>query len=245
METLWLNSRYKVTLFFLVAVTLSTLSFNLKAEESLVALKPYHISYNVIHDNDKVGTASRTLTQLTNGQWQLAMQSDISYYFLSDERQEISRFEVVGKQIFPLIYKRHSETSLRSDRTLLQNFDWDNHVEHGSFKDDQWTQPLKIGYLDQLTQLTLIREYLLTQKPLPAIDISYRGTIRHHEFQVIGQETLETKKGPVETAKIQLKETSRDRQTNIWFAIEHEMLPLQIQRIKEGEEQAKIIASDW
>ncbi len=215
------------------------------AETSLTALKPYSIQYKVVHDGDEVGTASRKLTELTNGQWQIAMESDISYYFLSDERKESSRFEVQDGQVFPIVYQRLAETSLRSDRNIVQNFDWDNMIEQGSYQGDQWTQPLKPGYLDQLTQMLLIREHLLTQKPIPAIDISYRGSIRHHEFKVLGQETIQTDKGPVETAKVQLNETKRERQTNFWFALEHDMLPMQVQRIKEGEEQAKLIAVDW
>ena len=85
----------------------------------------------------------------------------------------------------------------------------------------------------------------MTQKPVPAIDISYRGSIRHHEFKVIGQEVIKTGKGDVMTAKVQLNEKKRDRQTNFWFSLEDNMLPLQVQRIKEGEEQAKLVAQDW
>lgn len=228
----------------MTALSLTTLSVA-HAEESLSALKPYTINYQVIHDGDDMGTASRQLVELSNGQWQVSMESDISYYFLSDKRQETSRFEVVDGLIRPLIYQRHSETSMRSDTTLLQNFDWDTNLEHGTFKGDTWTQPLKPGYLDQLTQITLIREHLMNQVPVPAIDISYRGTIRHHRFKVLGQETLQTDKGPIKTAKVQLDEDKRERQTNFWFALEHEMIPVKIQRIKEGEEQAKLIATDW
>ncbi len=230
-------------LFFVIALFISPLG---QAEDTTSALAPYSIKYQVIHDGDDVGTASRQLTQLSNGQWQISMQSDISYYFLSDKRQETSRFALnENGQILPLVYQRNSETSLRSDTTLLQNFDWDNLIEQGSYKDDQWTQPLKLGYLDQLTQITLVREHLMTQKPVPAIDISYRGSIRHHEFKVIGQEVIKTGKGDVMTAKVQLNEKKRDRQTNFWFSLEDNMLPLQVQRIKEGEEQAKLVAQDW
>ena len=230
-------------LFFVIALFISPLG---QAEDTTSALAPYSIKYQVIHDDDDVGTASRQLTQLSNGQWQISMQSDISYYFLSDKRQETSRFALNDDgQILPLVYQRNSETSLRSDTTLLQNFDWDNLIEQGSYKDDQWTQPLKLGYLDQLTQITLVREHLMTQKPVPAIAISYRGSIRPHEFKVIGQEGIKTGKGDVMTAKVQLNEKKRDRQTNFWFSLEDDMLPLQVQRIKEGEEQAKLVAQDW
>lgn len=250
----WTASRFNKALLLssltlLVAATLLTSTAanaeNTSEKSVLSALKPYSIQYKVIHDDDDVGTASRQLTQLSNGQWQIAMESDISYYFLSDKRQETSRFAVDDEQILPLVYQRLSETSLRSDTTLLQNFDWDNLIEQGSYKGDQWDQPLKVGYLDQLTQITWVREHLLTQRPIPAIDISYRGSIRHHEFKVLGQETITTGKGDVKTAKVQLNETKRDRQTNFWFALEHNMLPVQVQRIKEGEEQAKLIATDW
>lgn len=237
----------RYNLLFVVALIIAALlpTRSQAAETSLTALKPYSIQYKVVHEGDEVGTASRKLTELSNGQWQIAMESDISYYFLSDERKESSRFEVKDNQVFPLVYQRLAETSLRSDRNIVQNFDWDNMIEQGSYQDDQWTQPLKPGYLDQLTQTLLVREHLLTQKPIPAIDISYRGSIRHHEFKVLGEETIQTGKGPVKTAKVQLNETERERQTNFWFALEHDMLPMQVQRIKEGEEQAKLIAIDW
>ena len=243
----WMANLYNLLLLSITALMLTVSAASKAADmpQQFKALKPYSIKYQVMHDGDDVGTAYRQLSQLSNGQWQLAMESDISYYFLSDKRQETSRFAVYDQQILPLVYQRNSETSLRSDTTLLQNFDWNNKVEHGSYKNDTWTQPLKVGYLDQLTQVTLIREHLLSQKPIPAIDISYRGTIRHHEFKVLGQEILQTPKGPVETAKVQLNEGERDRQTNFWFALEHEMLPIQVQRIKDGEEQAKLIATDW
>ncbi|GAA4364868.1 hypothetical protein GCM10023151_21510 [Kangiella marina] len=214
-------------------------------EQQFSALKPYSITYEVLHEGDDVGTASRQLTQLSNGQWQISMESDISYYFLSDKRRETSRFMIDAEHILPLVYQRLSETSLRSDTTLLQNFDWSNLTEQGSYKDAKWTQPLKIGYLDQLTQVTMIREHLMTQKPIPPIDISYRGSIRHHEFKVIGEEIIKTGKGDIRTAKVQLNEKDRDRKTNFWFALEDNMLPVQVQRIKEGEEQAKLVAQDW
>ncbi|WP_071890147.1 DUF3108 domain-containing protein [Kangiella sediminilitoris] len=237
----------RFSLFALIAGIVATLTTtSAKATDTtLTALKPYSIKYKVVHDGDDVGTAYRKLTELSNGQWQIAMSSDISYYFLSDERKETSRFEVKGNQVLPLVYQRLAETSLRSDRNIVQNFDWDNMIEQGTYQDDKWTQALQPGYLDQLTQMLIIREHLLTQKPIPAIDISYRGSIRHHEFKVLGQEVIQTGKGPVETAKVQLNESKRDRQTNFWFSLEHNMLPMQVQRIKEGEEQAKLIAVDW
>lgn len=254
-KPIWTRSLYKACILPIVGLLLLLANSSQASDEplievkstpqNLVALAPYSIQYDVIHDGDDVGTASRKLIQLSNGQWQLAMKSDISYYFLSDKRQETSRFTVENKQILPLVYQRHSKTSMRSDSTLMQNFDWANKIEHGSYKKKEWSQPLKAGYLDQLTQLTLVREHLLTQRPIPAIDISYRGSVRHHEFKVLGQETLNTKKGPIKTAKVQLKETQRERQTNFWFALEHNMIPVQIQRIKEGEEQAKLVATDW
>jgi len=249
-KPIWMESPFNNRFYSLSSLLLFVIALLIapsgQAQESPSALIPYSIKYQVIHDDDDVGTASRQLTQLSNGQWQISMESDISYYFLSDKRQETSRFALdEDGQILPLVYQRNSETSLRSDTTLLQNFDWDNLIEQGSYKDDQWTQPLKLGYLDQLTQITLVREHLLTQKPVPAIDISYRGSIRHHEFKVIGQEVIKTGKGDVMTAKVQLNEKKRDRQTNFWFALEHNMLPVQVQRIKEGEEQAKLIATDW
>lgn len=208
-------------------------------------LSPYTIQYDVIHDDDKVGSASRSLEQLSNGQWQISMQSKIKYYFLKDKRQETSRFEVVDNIIRPLHYQRLADTSLKSDTTLIQQFDWQNGLEQGSYKDKKWSNPISIGLLDQLTQLLAVRDQLLSQQALKPIDISYRGGVRHHEFKVIGQETLKTAEGDIETAIVQLDEKGRERQTNFWFALNDNMLPLQIQRIKEGKEEAKLIATDW
>ncbi|WP_456152084.1 DUF3108 domain-containing protein [Kangiella koreensis] len=212
---------------------------------SLRAVKPYSIQYKVMHDGDKVGTATRKLEQLSNGQWQSSMESDISYYLLSDERRETSRFEIVDEIIRPLHYQSLADTSFRSDRILIQKFDWDAMREQGSYEGKKWNMQLQEGLLDPLTEVLAVRETLLAQKPLQAIDISYRGGIRHHEFKVVGEETLKLKSGDIRTAKLQLIEKNGTRITNFWFAIDHEMLLVQIQRIKDGEEEAKLVATSW
>ena len=208
------------------------------------AMQPYSIEYDVIAKGDKVGTASQKLEQLTNGQWQIAMQSKIKYYFFKDKRQETSRFELVEGQIYPIQYQRIADSSFK-DSNLLQQFDWQTGHETGSYKDKKWTIELIEGSLDQLTQLIAIREQLMAQKPLKSITISYRGSSRVNEFKVVGQETLKTDIGEIESAKVQLIEKGGKRQTNYWFALENNMLPVQIQRIKEGKEQAKLVINKW
>jgi hypothetical protein len=246
-----------VTTFFsgaLLFILINVFSSTVVAEESapaeqestaLKAVKPYIIKYKVMHDGDKLGTATRKLEQLSNGQWQASMESDISYYLLSDERRETSRFEVFNGFIRPLNYQSLADTSFRSDRTLIQKFDWKAMREQGSYEDRKWNMQLKEGLLDPLTEVLAVRENLMAQKPLQPIDISYRGEIRHHEFKVMGEEVLKTKQGEVRTAKLQLVEKNGTRITNFWFAIDHEMLLVQIQRIKDGEEEAKLVATSW
>lgn len=242
---------FSSALLFILFILFSTTGF---AEESaqtekegiaLKAVKPYSIKYDVMHDGDKLGNAARKLDQLSNGQWQASMESDISYYLLSDERRETSRFEVMGEIIRPLHYQSLADTSFRSDRILIQKFDWDAMREQGSYEDKKWNMQLKTGLLDPLTEVLAVRENLMAQKPLQPIDISYRGQIRHHEFKVMGEETLNTKQGELRTAKLQLVEKNGARITNFWFAIDHEMLLVQIQRIKDGEEEAKLVATSW
>lgn len=183
------------------------------------ALQPYSIEYDVIADGDKLGTASRQLEQLSNGQWQIAMQSQIRYYLLKDERQETSRFEVIDDQIFPVQYRRIADSSFK-DSSLIQQFDWANQHETGSYKKDKWDIELPDGALDQLTQLLMIRRQLLSQSPLEPITISYRGSIRTQNFKVVGEETLDLAMGKIKTAKIQLDEKGGKRQTNFWLALE-------------------------
>ncbi|WP_195758323.1 DUF3108 domain-containing protein [Kangiella sp. HZ709] len=209
-----------------------------------LAMQPYNIEYDVIAKGDKVGNASQSLVQLNNGQWQIAMQSKIKYYFFKDKRQETSRFDFIDGKIFPVQYQRLADSSFK-DSNLLQQFDWQTGHETGSYKDKNWELVLQDGVLDQLTQLISLRSQLMAQKPLKPIVISYRGGLRTHQFQVIGQETLKTKIGDIETAKIQLNEKGGKRQTNYWFALEKSMLPVQIQRIKEGKEEAKLVISKW
>lgn len=198
-----------------------------------------------MHDGDKLGTAKRKLELLSNGQWQASMESKIRYYLLSDKRRETSRFEVIDGIIRPLHYQSMADTSFRSDRILIQKFDWDAMREQGSYEDRKWDMQLTEGLLDPLTEVLAVRENLMAQKPLQPIDISYRGGVRHHEFKVMGEETLKTKQGDIRTAKLQLVEKDGTRITNFWFAIEHEMLLVQIQRIKDGEEEAKLVATNW
>lgn len=214
-------------------------------DTQLKAVKAYSVQYDVIHDGDKLGTAKRKLELLSNGQWQASMESKIRYYLLSDKRRETSRFEVIDGIIRPLHYQSMADTSFRSDRILIQKFDWDAMREQGSYEDRKWDMQLTEGLLDPLTEILAVRENLMAQKPLQPVDISYRGGVRHHEFKVMGEETLKTKQGDIRTAKLQLVEKDGTRITNFWFAIEHEMLLVQIQRIKDGEEEAKLVATNW
>ncbi len=208
-------------------------------------LQPYKIEYDVIaKGDDKVGSASRSLELLSNGQWQLAMQSKIKYFFFKDKRQETSRFEVIDHQIYPIQYQRLADSSFK-DSNLIQQFDWSTGHETGSFKKQNWNIELPNGALDQLTQLLAVRGQLLMQKPLVPVQISYRGGIRIHDFKVVGEEVLETPMGKIKTAKIQLDEKARKRQTNFWLAIDNNMLPVQIQRIKKGKEEARLVATKW
>ncbi len=208
------------------------------------AMQPYSIEYDVIAKGDKVGTASQSLEQLTNGQWQIAMQSKIKYYFFKDKRQETSRFDLIDDQIFPIQYQRVADSSFK-DSNLLQQFDWQSGHETGSYKDQKWTIELADGSLDQLTQLIALRTQLMSQKPLKPIIISYRGSSRVNNFKVVGQETIKTPLGEINTAKIQLDEKGGKRQTNYWFALDKQMLPVQIQRIKKGKEEARLVISKW
>lgn len=246
-----LTTLFTSTLFFFFISFFSAATFaeqsasREQATTALKAVKPYTIKYDVMHDGDKLGTAKRTLEQLSNGQWQALMESDISYYLLSDERRETSRFEIVDEIIRPLHYQSFADTSFRSDKTLIQKFDWNAMREQGSYEGKKWNMQLKKGLLDPLTEVLAVRENLMAQKPLQPIDISYRGQVRHHEFKVVGEETLKTKQGEIQTAKLQLVEKNGTRVTNFWFAIEHDMLLVQIQRIKDGEEEAKLVATSW
>lgn len=247
---LGLNTFSAVFLFLITSIFATTAfaeeSFPTKSQKiTLKAVKPYTIKYDVLHDGDKLGSATRSLEQLSNGQWQASMESKIRYYLLSDKRRETSRFEVVDGVIRPLHYQSLADTSFRSDRTLIQKFDWKAMREQGSYEGKKWDMQLKEGLLDPLTEVLAVRENLMAQKPLQEIDISYRGEIRHHEFEVLGEETLKTKQGDIRTAKLKLVEKDGKRVTNFWFALEHEMLLVQIQRIKDGEEEAKLVATSW
>lgn len=245
-----LSALFSGALLFLLISLFSTTSLANEApaepqQIELKAVKPYSIQYDVIHDGDKLGTAKRTLELLSNGQWQSSMESKIRYYLLSDKRRETSRFEVVDGIIRPVHYQSLADTSFRSDRTLIQKFDWKAMREQGSYEGKKWDMQLQDGLLDPLTEVLAVRENLMAQKPLQPIDISYRGGIRHHEFKVMGEETLSLKQGKIRTAKLQLVEKDGTRITNFWFAINHDMLLVQIQRIKDGEEEAKLVASNW
>lgn len=207
-------------------------------------LTPYSLEYTVIAKDDEVGTASRKLEPLTNGQWQLSMQSEVEYYIFNAKQTATSRFDVINDAIKPAQYKRISETSFK-DNTLIQQFNWQNGFEQGSSKGNAWKIKLPENALDQLSQVLSIRTQLLKQKPLEPITISYRGGIRKNNFKVIGQETLNLPVGEVKTAIVQLEEKGRNRKTTYWFALENNMLPVQIQRIKKGKEEARLVLKTW
>ncbi len=218
-------------------LALPLLSFATTTDTDESTLTPFHAVYTAYKWGDDVGTAEMTLKKLGPTQYSLEYSSQVSKFFLSDERYEHSIFSVEDGELVPDEYY-YSRSGTGPDKNMTVSFKDDEPPT--IVVDKTESLPWK-GELDnQIYRIELPRQ-LAAGKETSSFDfINYRGEQRHYGVKVLGKETLTLPYGKLDTIKVKLVRDSNKRETYIWFAPELDHNLVRLQQFKEGDEQGDI-----
>jgi hypothetical protein len=166
----------------------------------------------------------RELTNTKPGEFKLT--SSAKSFFATIE--ESTSFQWSENSLVPLEY-HYSRRGVGKNRRTSLSFDWDAQLLSAE-EAEPWEMALVHGTLDKLLYQLKLRTDLESahkaEQPWPELsyDIADDGRLKHYEFEVIGEEALETPIGTINTIKTTRVNNKKDRKTIFWLAPEYEFL---------------------
>lgn len=230
----------------LLSLCCSPLSYAQQINQQEYILAPFESQFVASRQGKPVGYARLIFTQLPNKLWQLEYESKVSKYFLTDKRNEITRYLELNdssKQYLPLspisyIYKR---TGTGPDKGLSITFDHENNQYLTSKPvDNEVKFPLNLHIDNQLFRIDVPYQLSQGNTEFNYQFINYRGQTRAYDMQVITSETLDLPIGTLDTIKVAIQRTSSSRQTYAWFAPSLNYQLVRLQQFKDDKEQGDI-----
>ena len=198
--------------------------------------------YAVASNGHEMGVMTRTVTY-TGGE-EFLFQSEIKathglYALLRVSVLETSRWRLEGSAVQPLDYD--FRLSGPRKRESHARFDWTRNVIGVVHKQKASEFPATAGMLDKLLyQLVLMRD-LAEGNPLEYTVVD--GTkIRHYPIERLGEETLATPLGPLQTVKLHYHKPGSERSTTLWCAASLNYLPVKLDHIED--EHVRISGDD-
>ncbi len=196
------------------------------------------------NDGMKLGEVKRKTTIEKNGAMTFESYSKttgLAALFIKDKITERTTFTLNGNTIQPLNYLYDRSGGKRSRNARL-NFDWTTKSVTNAINNEAWKMKIAAGTQDKLSyqlQLMLDLQAGLTTFEYPVAD---GGTLKQYRFTLLGEETLKTPMGEIETVQLK-RERAADskRKTTIWFARSLYYLPVKIKQGKSDDEFVTLV----
>ncbi|MBU2976782.1 DUF3108 domain-containing protein [Alteromonas sp. C1M14] len=228
-------------LVFAVLILLSGQTAAQNVDDSLL-LTPFEATYTAFKWDDDVGTVKIRLEPLSVSQYSLTYSSEVSKFFLSDERFEHSIFHVKNGAIVPDTYY-YKRTGTGPDKQLELKFvsEPEKRIEVADAADLPWN-----GETDnQLYRLDLAHRLANGETKLAYNFVNYRGEFKHYGIEIVGKENLALPYGNVDAIKVKLIRDNNTRQTYAWFAPSLSYTLVRLQQFKDDSEQGDIQLSSY
>ncbi|MBD3657451.1 MULTISPECIES: DUF3108 domain-containing protein [Marinobacter] len=182
-----------------------------------VPLTPLRASYSASFDKgiSLSGSATRTLSARNDGTWFYEFQVTS---FLADINESlVLRWE--NGQVIPLTYRYDLSGFFVPTRKRALDFDWDEGVVTGYFRDKKVRIELKEGALDPLGFQLQLHQDIKAGKTEMHYSVIDRNGYDEDRFAIIGEEQLETASGRIRTVKAEkVRDAGSKRETLMWFA---------------------------
>ena len=180
-------------------------------------------------------TAKRTYQPQGKG-WSLRFEAES--WFASVVEQ--SRFswnangQVISDQYF---YKREV---LGRDRVNSATFDHDTGWVDSRREDRSYRLPLKQSLLDKQNYQIQLRHDLINNISPLVYDVLDGKRIKQYRFRRLGNETISTPLGPLETVKVERVREDSERETRLWFATQWNHMVVKLVQIDEDDQRFQI-----
>ena len=201
------------------------------ASSADVSLKPYTAEYTTTARGMSVNL-KRELKQDGKGHYTLTNGGKI----LVVGFHEVSVFSLEGASIKPRSYI-YQGTGLINRRREV-HFTEGSETIRSLYKDKWYELPYTPGTLDRMSQQEQLRLTLLND-PTPKEDVSVRiadgRKVKDYTLVYVGEETLQTPIGPVETLHFKRNHDEPDRKSDTWVAPGWDYLMVKTVHVEDGK----------
>lgn len=211
-------------------ILLSLFSGLCLAETKEPALIPYHLVYDATIKGMDI-QAERYLER-EGDSYKLVSKADTLLASITEQGTfDIdSAGNILGQQY---TYERNI-FGIKKNESLT--YDRSAGVANYQKKKKQRQVKLDSNYLDKLTyQIQLQRDLIKGTTPLQ-YQVIDGGKIKQYNFEIMGEEIVDTALGPINAVKVHRIREDSDRETYLWFAPEMNYLLVQIWQNEDGDD---------
>jgi hypothetical protein len=199
--------------------------------------RSFEASYTLSAQGMDVARSHWSLRSNEDGTFQYTTRSEsigLAKLLRDQQVEEHSRFVLHRGQVRPLEY-RYARTG-RKPRTAAVRFDWQRGTGSNAINDSDWSMPLTPGMQDKLSYLFAIMLAVGRDgEPPEQITLSDGGKLKTYSFKLLGRESRDTLRGPLDTLVVERTTPGEARVTRIWLAPELAHLPVRIEHREDGE----------
>ncbi|MEJ2566029.1 MAG: DUF3108 domain-containing protein [Gammaproteobacteria bacterium] len=193
-------------------------------------LPMFNAEYSLKRNGLTLGVSTRSLSAAGDGTYIYASSTratGIIAWFVKDHFDEYSKWTLNGKELRPLeyVYNRHGGNKTRH---VKLKFDWQHLIVTNTIDGDPWRMSIPPDAQDKLVyQLSIMYDLMKGTKHLE-YKIADGGKLKDYEFEIEGEETLDTVLGKIKAVRIQRIGDKRD--TTVWCAPRLSYLPVRLEQ---------------
>lgn len=210
-------------------------SLTLQAEEG--ALAEFEATYKLYGNGMEIGVMSRAFTQSESNSNEYIYRSEthttgLAAIFYKDRIIEQSKLIMIERDIRPLDYS-YQRTGGKKDRIINVSFDWNNQKITNVINDTTMHMPLNNNVLDKLLyQYAIMLDLKKNNFPSAYAFVDGRK-IKTYNFNLAGEEDLETPIGIFKTIKVVRHKPGSEDKTYLWCAPALQYLPIKVENIEK------------
>lgn len=199
--------------------------------------QPYSATYVGSYKGWKIETLQE-LRKMNGSQWQLGISADN----LLGKIKETSTFQIRDHMIESQHYSYWRNVMLKNI-TIDTDFDWKTRqaITTGN---KTGKIGLKGGEYDSVGYQLQLRCDLMNGVSPMVYPVVERNDIDKHEFQIIGEEVLETSLGKLNTVVVKRVRNNSNRVTTLWFAKDMDYLMVKLLQEERKDTQAYLLYLD-
>lgn len=222
---------------FAFSLTANAVAPEAEQQAGFKSLSPYSAQYRTTARGMAL-KLSRNLKKSADGSYTLTNGGKIMVVGF----HEVSVFGIEGTQVRPKSYV-YQGTGLINRRREV-HFTPGSDVIRSLYKEQWYELPYTEGTLDRMSQQEQLRLFLLND-PTPAEDIEIRVAdgkrIKDYLLNYVGEDTIDTPMGSLQTLHFERIHDDPDRKSDIWVAPELEYLMVKTVHVEDGKPVEAVI----